>query len=320
MTTADIAPLPGPTRQRKTWLLVLPLVLLMGLAFGLLLSQFFRTPAPTADQWLVAAEHVQANWLEGDVVRLEPGWLTAGRAYFGDVDGGPRKPFRILDLHDPVDGPWLYRYQRLWMVVAVEALDDWQDRVPADFELEEEQELEGITLLRFAIPQGRLRWQMLEALPTARVVRQGPDGPVECKWQRRMHRCKLKGPMDVEQKLRRVAGSARQCVNLNVGPNTEETTITFPGVVGPGTLLVRFGNTIEAARAKDGGDVSATVLLEGDEQASVLLERRSYRLDEVVIPLEDGGQKELVIRLQATDDRKRDICLDGYVIGANITP
>lgn len=302
-------------RRYRGWLLALPVALLMGLSFWLLVAQFARDTAPTEAEWLAAAEYVQANWQTGDVVRIEPGWLTAGRVYFGDVDGGPREPFRILDLHDPVDPAWLYRYQRLWLVLAVEARGDLEELVPADLEIEEETVLDGVTLVRCAIPQGRLRWQMLEALPEAKVVRQGPDGPVVCKWRGRAHRCKLKGAMDVQRKLRRVAGSARQCVNINVGPDIATTTITFGGVAGPGRLLLRVGNTIEAARARHGGDVSVTVQLDGEEQGSLLLDRRSYRLEEIAIPLQDGAQKELVISMQATDDRKRELCLDGYVVG-----
>ncbi len=306
---------PGSSAPRRKLLLVLPLALLILLAFGLLLGQFLRATAPTKAEWLDAASHVEENWLSGDMVRIEPSWLTAGRVYFGDVDGGSREPFRILDLHDPVDPAWLYRYKRLWLVLAVEARGDWEELVPDDLELEEEVEFPGLTLLRFAIPQGRLRWQMLESLPDARVLRQSPDGPVKCRWRGNAHRCKVKGAMDVKRKLRRVAGSARQCVNVNVGPGTEPTTITFRGLAGPGTLLVRVGNTIEAARAEGGGDVTVTVVWGGEEQSSLLLKRRAYDLNEVVIPLADGGEKELVISLQATDDKKREICLDGYIVG-----
>jgi hypothetical protein len=320
MISAAIAVRAGSPAPRKKLLLVVPVVLLMVLSFGLLLGQFFRAPAPTPKQWLAAAEHVQENWQSGDVVRIEPAWLTAGRVYFGDVDGGPREPFRILDLHDPVDPAWLYRYKRLWVVLAVAARSDWEELVPLDLALEEELELPGISLLRFAIPQGRLRWQMLEALPAAKVVRQGPDGPVKCKWRGQAHRCKVKGAMDVQRKLRRVAGSARQCVNVNVGPGTEPTTITFAGLTGPGTLLVRVGNTIEAARAKDGGDVTATLVLDDEEHSSLLLDKRSYTLEEVAISLADSREKELVISLQATDDKKREICLDGYIIGDEAAP
>ncbi len=311
---------PAPARRPRGWLLVLPVALLMALSFWLLAAQFTRTAAPTPEEWLAAAEFVQGNWQTGDVVRIEPGWLTAGRVYFGDIDGGLREPFRILDLHDPVDPAWLYRYQRLWLVLTVEAREDVQELVPADLVVEEELALDGITLVRCAIPQGRLRWQMLDALPAATVMRQGPDGPVVCKWRGDAHRCKLKGAMDVQRKLRRVAGSARQCVNLNAGPDTAPTTVTFAGVAGPGRLLVRVGNTIEAARAKDGGDVTATIRLDGEEQGSMVLEKRSYRFDELVIPLVDGREKELVISLQATDDRKREVCLDGYVVGVGPTP
>jgi hypothetical protein len=320
MISAATAVRPDSSVSRKKLLLVLPLVLLMILAFWLLLGQFFRAAAPSPEQWLEAAEHVQQNWQSGDMVRIEPAWLTAGRVYFGDVDGGSREPFRILDLHDPVDPAWLYRYKRLWLVLAVEARSEWEELVPLDLVLEEEVEFPGISLLRFAIPQGKLRWQMLEALPDARVVRQGSDGPVKCKWRGQSHRCKMKGAMDVQRKLRRVAGSARQCVNINVGPGTEPTTLTFGGLTGPGTLLVRVGNTIEAARAKDGGDVTATVVLDEEEHSSLLLDKRSYVLEEVTIPLADGREKELVIRLRATDDKKREICLDGYIIGDEIVP
>jgi hypothetical protein len=315
MTESPQTPaLPAP-KQRRAWLALLPLVALTVLAIGLLVAPAFGPEPPTDTEWLAAAEFVQERFAPGDVIRLEPGWMTAGRAYFGDLDGGPRAPFRILDLHDPVDPAWLLRYQRLWQVTALGAQDEWQNLVPPELELVEETVMAGVTVRLFAIPQGRVRWQMLAALPFATVTRQGDTGPVVCKWQGKSHRCKLKGAMDVDQQLRRVAGSARQCVNVNTGPELRPVTLSFPGVSGPGTLLVRIANTIEAARAKDGGNVTAVVFLDGAEIGQIHLDRRLYTLEEVVFELTDNTEKELVIQLQATDDRKREICLDGYVIG-----
>lgn len=302
------------SRPARRWLLLLPLLLFLVGALVLLVLPFFREPVPTPEQWRAAARQVRERWQPGDVVRLEPTWLTAGRVYFGDVDSGARRALRILDVHEPVDPLWLYRFQRLWLVRAVESRGRALAVAPPGAELVEEVELEGLTLSLYTLPRDVIRWEMREALAGAELTRQGPKGETTCRWQAGRLRCKLKGDLDVEEALRQVAGGPRQCVVVRPGPGTAPATLRFPGIVGPGRLVVRMGNTIEAARGLDGGDVTVSVSLGEEALGELVLKRRDYDLHEVAGGLSDGSEKDLVIRLQATDDKKREVCLEGYLV------
>lgn len=300
--------------MKRTLLLLLPVTLLAGFAVVLLVLPLFRTEVPTHEEWLVAARHVEEHWRNGDVVRIEPGWLTAGRVYFGDIDGGPRTPLRILDVHDPVDKAWLYHFKRLWLVAAVGEESNYEDVVPPGASLIGEYPLGPIALLLFDLPQGVIRWQLTSSLKSAVMQRKPSDGEsVTCRYKGTALRCRLKSHLDARIELRRVAGSARNCLVVRPGPGEALTTLRFPRLSGPGRLIVRLGNTVEAARAKKGGDVRATVTLGEDTLADWTIERRAYRLDEVS-HLVGEGEKELVISLSATDDRKREICVDGYLL------
>jgi hypothetical protein len=300
--------------MKRTLLLLLPVVLLAVSAVVLLALPLFRAEVPTHEEWLDAARHVEEHWRQGDVVRIEPGWLTAGRVYFGDVDGGRREPLRILDVHDPVDQAWLYRFKRLWLVSAVGEENNYQEVVPPGASLVAEYPLGAVSLMLFDLPQGVVRWQLTGSLKSAVMQRMGPSGePTTCLYKGKALRCRLKSHLDAKVELRRVAGSARKCLVVRPGPGEALTTLRFPGLHGPGRLLVRLGNTVEAARAKHGGDVQATVTVGGETLSEWTIERRAYRLDEVSHLL-DQGEKELVISLSSTDDRKREICVDGYLL------
>jgi len=299
--------------------LLSPALLLVGLSLYLLVSPWFRVPAPTPSQWLEAAHFVREGWQEGDVVRLEPAWMTRGRVYFGDLDGGSREPFRILDLHSPADPAYLYQYHRLWLVSAVEARGDYHQSVPPGATLAEEREFEALTVRRFQIPAGVIRWQMVAALSNARVRREHPrEGPVDCPWRHKRHACSLGAQLDVQEALRQVAGSPRRCVLVRPGPGRGMTTVTFSDVESTGLMVLRVGNTVEAARARHGGDVTVEVTLDGRAAGRAVLDRRSYELTELAFPVAGSGQKELVISVQATDDRKREVCLDGYLLDTEV--
>jgi len=284
------------------------------LAVVLLVQPLFRAQVPTHEEWLAAAEHVESNWRQGDVVRIEPGWLTAGRVYLRDVDGGKREPFRILDIHAPVDTAWLYRFERLWLAAALDETDNYEEIVPPGASLVGEYSFGNLDLLLFELPRDVIRWQLQDGLKMTVLEREGADGQMsQCRFKGKSFRCRESAGPGAKVELRRVAGSARNCLVLRPGPEGSITRLRVSGVRGPGRLLVRLGNTVEAARAKHGSDVHARVTLGDDVLAELVIERRAYRLDEVSRLLAEE-EKELVISLSATDDRKREICVDGYLL------
>lgn len=270
-------------RLFRTLLLGTPAVALCALAIWLLLEPAVQSVAPDEAGWAEASDFVKERFRAGDFIRIEPHWMTSGRTHFVALDGGPSEPFRILDYHRVPDHPYLARFSRLWLVAASGEGNGPEIVVPPGSTLLEEQSFEGISVFLFEMPSGVLVWQMLENLPLLKVKRE----------------------------LRQVAGGARECALVR--PGKEPVSVSFP-VPSPGVLLIRVGNTVEAARRKEGGDVAVTLLVNGEEAAGVLLERRAYRLDEMRVPLDGGGPQEVTVRFETDDARRREVCMDGYVV------
>jgi len=278
----------GSNLGHRPLLLLLPLAALAGVAVWQLLRPLGMPDPPAPEGWLDAALHVKSGWQAGDVVRIEPTWLTAGRVYFGDVDGGPRTPFRVLDLHAPVDLPFLYGFQRLWLVAAVDRQGK-RDGLPEElFEAVEQTAFPGLTVTLFQVRQGLVRWRM-----PANASRAAGGARSE---------------------IREVAGGPRQCLLVRPEGDGKEVVLRFGPLDVEGQLLVRAGNTVEAARSKDGGTVRVEVSVDGAPAGEVEIERSSYRFDAVTHSLAGAGPHELAIRLTTADERKREVCLDGFVL------
>ncbi len=294
-------------------LLLLPLALLVGVAVWQLLRPLGMPEPPGPQAWLDAARYVRSGFRPGDVVRIEPTWLTQGRVYFGDIDSGPRTPMRVLDLHAPLDLPFLYRFQRLWLITAVEQRSSGDALLTDRFERLDEVEFPGLTVSLYQVPQGLLLWQMREGMSAA-VLASGGAGSEACPWRQDRFRCAGQPVADVRFEMREVAGGPRQCLLVKPEPEGRQTVLQFPSLDREGELLVRAGNTVEAARSKDGGTVLVEVELDGNPVGSMSLQRASYRLDEVRATVQGGGPHELEIRLSTDDATKREVCLDGFIL------
>jgi hypothetical protein len=304
----------GSNLARRPVLLVLPLAALVAVAVWQLVRPLWIPEPPRPEAWLDAARHVRGAWTSGDVVRIEPAWLTQGRVYFGDVDGGPREPLRVLDLHSPLDLPFLYGFERVWLVTAVELRGE--PLLPDRFELVEATSFTGLTVQLFDVPREQLAWVMLDDLAAAALGRTDVEkGP--CTFRQDRFRCGRAAVPDARVELREVAGGPRRCLLLKPSPAGEELALSFPSLDREGVLLVRAGNTVEAARSKDGGTVVVSVELDGKALGTMTLERASYRLDRVIGPVAGGGPHELTVRLTAEDEKKREVCLDGFVLAGD---
>lgn len=282
-------PSPGAKAVHRSLLPILPAAGILTLALVLFFARYLRDPAPGHEDWAEAAGYIEERWAEGDVVRIEPWWMTSGRVFFADLDGKAPLPFRAFDPGRTLDAPVLFDHQRLWLVAALDARDRSAKLTPPGATLVEESSFERLSLFLFELPEKVVLWNMLQALPSARV--EGPRASIQ---------------------LRQVDGGPHNCVLVRLGKEPSKLRFTLPG---EGTLLVRAGNTVEAARAKHGGTVTVTVSLENGESAEVDIPRRDYGLHEMSFTLDrEAVGAELLVTLATSDKRKREVCLDGFVL------
>lgn len=267
---------------------LIPALLLAGAGVWLLAMPAFQETAPTQEDWESAAAYVQEQFEEGDFIRIEPFWMTSGRVHFAALDGGESKPFAILDFHRVPDRPHLAGFKRVWLVVAAGEGRLPETVVPPGSALLSQEVFSTVTVFLFEMPEGMILWQMLDNLP----------------------------PPATKKELRQVAGGARECVL--VSPGKEPVTVAFR-VPSPGLLLVRVGNTVEAARSKKGGPVAVFLSVDGRQVADTVLERRAYGLDELRASLDGEGDHRVSVRFATDDPRGREVCMDGYVVRAELS-
>lgn len=304
------------SRRTQGLLALLSLVMLGALALWLLIRPAYVPEPPTHAQWLEAATLVKEQWQPGDVVRLDPFWLTGGRIYFGDLDGGAREPFRILDMHRQLDIPYLLGYSRVWFVSAVEARqNDWATRVPGS-ELLQRVEQDALTIELVKMPEQALGFRLVDQLDRVSVSRQRGGEMGACKRIGRTgtFQCGAPGKLDVKVETRQIAGGPRRCLLVRPLADEAPTRLEFSLPAEKGHFTLRFGNTMEAGRQKDGGTVTVTATHLDLMLAEVPLIRKDYDLHEVTVDVDGTAESVVTVTLSTPDERKREVCLDGYFV------
>ena len=305
----------GSIRFKKVLpaLALVGLLVLVGVSIWVLLASCSEEEAPSGADWLEVAETVQGRFEEGEVVRIEPAWLTGARIFFGDLDGGEREPFRILDIHDPMDPPFLYHFKRVWLVTALDRRHD-SGLIPPGGVVVDEVDFSKLTLQLVELPSHWILWDLVPSLGTARLQRFDKKGkPVSCRFRGRSFGCGNKREFNVGTELRQVAGGPRQCVVIGAYPDDQPAVLEFPQLPGPGVLRLTLGQTVEAARAGDGSETVVKILVGGVEVEQLHLIRRDYNLHYVEVPLTEG-ETSLVVEVTAEDSRRREVCLEGVVL------
>lgn|GEM_PF-4192809 len=288
------------------------------IAFRLLGTPNSMEPAPEHEDWLEAAFIIESSFEPGDMIRLEPFWMTAGRAYFGDIDGGKRTPFRILDVHRTLEVPWLMASKRLWVVAAVESkVHYWVDQFPGA-QLLERWELENLVVSLMGMPEQGVAMMVPAELDRVEVLRHNRNGLVECRRSsgQTVFRCGKDGKSDVPVEIRQIAGGPRNCLVVKPLADEEPTVVRMRLPQEEGKFFLRFGNTVEAGRQKDGSSVMVVASQDGDEAGEVELIRRDYDLHEFVFSGREDIESVVELTITASDNRKREVCLDGVFVRA----
>ena len=264
------------------------------LAVWLLVRPALQAPAPRAEDWAAAAARIKAELSPGDLIRVEPFWSTGGRIWFGDLDGGPAKAFRLLDVHEPADPPWLTRAPRVWVVGAMDygeaLLEDLED---LGYSVGADDDLGRVRVVRMDRGAEGLRWEMVADLRHAEI------SSVERR--------------SVRRRVRRVAGRPRYCLILGdlKGEGPSVAALRWEGIDGRGILWIRAGNTMDSARNRSAGDLTVTARA-GSEEAALTVSEGSYSLESLQLPFE-GGALELEVRCDGGG--LHEVCLDGLLIG-----
>jgi len=291
-------------------------VVLAVLAVLLLVLPALRVPPPRDRDWAGAAARIARELAPGDLIRVEPFWSTGGRIWFADLDGGPRVPFRLLDVHEPADPLWLTRAPRVWIVGAMgygaalaEDLEDLGYGTALD------EELDRLRIRRMDRGAEGLLWELRASGTDATVVWEAPGaGARACPWRGARAACPGTAEASPRGEVRRVAGGPRDCLVLGHpearGPGGS-FLLTWPGLPGQGTLWVRAGNTQDSARRRTPGTVTVTAAA-GDGEASLALEEGTYTLESLSLPYRGG---EVRIRVSAGDGGLRELCLEGVLHG-----
>lgn len=304
------------SRKTQGILALSALLVLAGVAVWLLIAPAFRPLAPTHEQWLEAAAVVKAEFQPGDVIRLEPFWLTGGRIYFGDLDGGAREPFRILDVHRTLDVPWLMAHKRVWIVSSVEAREQqWAGQFPSA-ELLGEWSFDRISVVLLGMPDQAIAFDMVQHLESVKVQRQKGEKFTPCRRTPggNVFSCGEGGKADVKVETREVAGGPRQCLLIRPMEGKAETRLHLALPPEPGRFFLRFGNTVEAGRQKDGSSVFVTIQQDSQPVAEAELVRKDYAIHEAVVEVTENKTSNVVVSLWAPDERKREVCFDGLFV------
>jgi hypothetical protein len=287
-------------------------LLAAGSIFQLLLPRLRPQPPEPAD-WLEVARTVRDSWQIGDGVRIEPTWMTAGRGYFADVDGLAAEPFRILDLHDPMNEAFLYRFRRIWWVSAMGHSQD-PSGFPRGSQVRDTMQFPRISVSLLEMPSDVAVWSLADHLRSASVQRpdgEGRTGP--CGFSGSAFRCGWKGLADPAWTLRQVAGGPREGLVLVPGPKDSWVALMVDNVPGPGELRFQFGQTVEAARQREGGRTEVSLAVDGQEKLSRRLLRRDYELHEAVIQLSPGTH-QVVFRFRSDDPQRRELSVNAWVL------
>ena len=284
--------------------------------------------APAAEEWKELATQVRPGLGKVDLVRVVPGWDDLGRAaFFAASPQTGTFPFGALDGRVPPDPLVWMRFKRVVIVGWSDRVDDDARSLPeGSRHLGEVGRTNRLRAVAWALPPSPLQWSAVESLESARVQRVLPNGEIlACPWSAGRFDCP--GGAEPWRDVRRVltdAGDApRDCIYAEPYPHGARVEIAFDGVrlEAGDTLLLRAGNSIEAARRRAGGRLHVTLDIDGERIVEDGFGRNDYLWTPWAVRVSEdakvpGRLYGLVVSVSAEQSGWRQVCLDLHVLGA----
>ncbi len=245
--------------------------------FAVLLSGWFlwagerarAKAAPDQEEWGEFSSSLRPLLKDRDLLRFAPVWDNLGPAAFqGTVVGSEKAPFPALDwrvYQDPVR--WM-GYKRLVLLGWSGYVNGSVGSLEARFGPSEVLLRQGLFAARaFTLPASPLRWNALDVFSEAKVRRLSTKKKAEvCPWNGTRHDCPGRGGWrDVNIRRMLVGDVTQTCIFMEPAPDGAGVEIMFEELeLGPDqTLMVRVGNSMEAARRNAGGPLHLVVSIDG---------------------------------------------------------
>ena len=231
--------------------------LLLGLgSLVVLAAQALQWSAvPEDDDWAAAARSVRSQWEDTDAFMVEPYWESTPRVYMGNAQ---YIPTRDIDWHDVALHP------RVWVISVADRLDRATARMPSGWQpTGAAQRFGSVVAQKFVRNADATRWDVLSALPDARVERRYGDRVVKCdRWRPGvMPRWDCPKPdrwLYVGEALEPVSNEMHRCLWAMPVDGQGQLAVAFEGVPA-GRLVGRMGQTLPAVRSQRGQAVKFAV-------------------------------------------------------------
>ncbi len=319
-------PCPQASSSRRRPIILATVVVLLFAASAWLLWSPSRDQRriPTEEDVALAAAIIGEGFREGDLLRIEPWWMTGPRRELLAAIGHPAdidNPLFPLDLRGHPDPLHLLRFERVWLVKAYSARATPGSRLLpiATKEIESHDISPRLRVSLHEIRERPLVYDLLLNLDQAVVHR----GERFCPWQasRERHHCGEEAWKDVYPTLKEVGDSSRQCILAEPHPAGEPLRITYPEVPREGRLVLKSGFSIEGVRREAGADTEVRLLVDDVEVRSWIEPKNDFVWRETEVVWDSSPENEpapshsvVTIEIKAPAIGWRQLCLDGGVL------
>lgn len=277
---------------------------------------------PQDAEMAAAVQAVRADFKDGDAVWVEPSWWVLPRHALERMGAGTDTwPFPALMTSEDFDPVEAYGYERLFVVSGFgrePALPP--ELAGATLPKTELMRSERTAVARYEMgPPIRLRtlskeWTQLE------VARRYGEDEKPCRFKNGKHRCGRDSWLDVGPEARVVWRREVEWLFTHPGPDGSLLDVSWPKLertteAGPTWFYLRIGQTLEAVRHPEGGNVAIEVFVDGQSVDRFELLPQRFWMERRAIKMPSGkGPARVTVRVSSVDPGWRETVMEADVL------
>lgn len=270
--------------------------------FGLTLFQVSRVPDHS--DWQKAAEMINSEWADEDLVAFSPQWAQGACPWLQglEVDTGETPDWYNASL-----------YKRVWLI---ESMNGKNRRPPEEWNLLKRKDFGKVAVSLWNPPKGQEAvYSFRDRIKDARVTGiRGKGSKKFCtnfknnRWYcGRIHPWKYVG-----LESRDIAGRVRDIIWAHA-INKSIVDVTWPNVERGSRLTVHYGLTQRAAEAHEGADTIFRILLNGKVLFEDILETDEHGWFRKDFNFDGTGHAKIGFQVETPDAQSRQVCFTAEV-------